>query len=59
MLNIILIYTHPIHGRCYLWSAGEMQYSLGTVSTTYCKFDGYTLDEVKARVEAKGFALVV
>lgn len=57
-MQIINIYTHPTHGRCYLWDAASMNYRLGTDSKTFMFFDGCTIDEVIPKIEAKGFTLV-
>lgn len=57
-MKIINICTHPIHGRCYIWACGDMNYRLGTVSTNYMKFDGFFLEEVIEKVEAKGFKIL-
>ncbi len=54
-MKIIAIYEHEILGRAYLWGNENMQYRLGTVATNYMTFDGYLLEDVQPRVEARGF----
>ena len=57
-MRMINICTHPIHGRCFLWEKGEMNYRIGTVATNYMKFDGWTLEEVVKAIEKKDFRIV-
>ncbi len=57
-MSIIKIMMHPTLGRCYLFSVGQLCYSLGKVDTTYMKFDGYIMDEVLGRAADKGFVPV-
>ncbi len=57
-MQIINICEHPIHGRCYLWSSGNMQYALGTVSKNFMKWDGWYLEEVVKQIKVKGFSII-
>lgn len=55
MIKIITKYFKAEVGSCYLWSAAGFDYALDTSSTNYMKFDGYTLEEVKKKIEERGF----
>lgn len=57
-IRLIDTYTHPKHGKMYLWNSGEYQYYLGNVSTKHMGFDGFTLDEVTSKVKKEGFTRV-
>ena len=57
-MRILNMYTHPTHGKCYLWEKAPMEYVLGLVNTNFMKFSGYLLEEVTPKIEARGFTLI-
>jgi hypothetical protein len=57
-MQIINICEHPIQGRCYLWGSSFMNYRVGKVDKTFMAFDGFTLEEVIPRIEARGFKII-
>lgn len=56
-MRMINICTHPIHGRCFLWEKAPMEYALGTATTNYMKFIGWSMDEVVEKITKKGFRI--
>ena len=57
-MHIIDIYTHPKHGRMYLWSPAAFEYKLGSVSKNIMEFEGYTLDEAIHQIKKHGFTRI-
>lgn len=57
-MKILAKYSHPKTGSAYLWSPEGFKYKLGTVSTNYMEFDGYTLEEAKKKILVHGFVEV-